>query len=226
MKKVLVLGVLVCLLLCGCIQREPEKETPEESTDELETEDCVEDSETLRAQLAYYEELVVDLQAELLNLKTELYASRVEYEERIAELEAQKAPSNGGGNGSSQASTDFQYTVTNGFATVTAYTGIEKVVEIPATIDGYTVTAIGDRAFLDHFKLTSVTLPKTVTSIGWFAFSGCIALEQITVPASVSSISYGAFQNCPSTMQMDCISGSYAEQYARSYGIRVVSASS
>jgi len=25
---------------------------------------------------------------------------------------------------------------------------------------------------------------------------------------------------------MDCISGSYAEQYARSYGIRVVSASS
>ena len=220
MKKVLVLGVLLCLLLCGCIRNEPQKEEPEEPSGGSETGESAENSETLRAQLIYYEELVVDLQAELLNLKTELYASRVEYEARIAELEAQKAPS-GGGNGSSQASADFQYTVTNGFATVTAYVGAETEVEIPATIDGYTVTAIGDRAFLDHFKLTSVTLPKTVTSIGWFAFSGCIALEQITVPAAVSSISYGAFQNCPSTMQMNCTSGSYAEQYARSYGIRV-----
>ena len=224
MKKMLAIGLFLCTLLCGCTQSDLPGDDHDPTREEMATGDATKDAETLRAQIVYYEQLVGDLQVELLNVKTELYANRVEYEARIAELEAQKTPANGSGSLSKEG--DFQYTVRDGVATVTAYIGSETAVEIPATVDGYTVSAIGDRAFMDQLKLKSVTLPKTVTSVGWFAFSGCISLERITVPATVSSISYGAFQNCPSTLQMNCTPGSYADQYARSYGIRAVSVSS
>ena len=175
------------------------------------------------ARIAYYEQLVADLQEELLQVKSELYTSRVEYEAILAELKASQAPPKG--EALPPSASAFRYTVTNGFAVLTAYTGESRAVEVPATIDGYTVVAIGDRAFLDNAKITSVTLPKTLTSIGWFAFSGCVSLERIEIPATVETISYGAFQNCPSTLTVTCVMGSYAEQYAVSYGIRVKTAS-
>ena len=51
-------------------------------------------------------------------------------------------------------------------------------VSIPATVeyDGitYSVTSIGDRAFVRCSSLTSVTIPNSVTSIGNSAFYECI----------------------------------------------------
>ena len=217
-KKTLAIGILLCVLLCGC-EKKGALEDPvpdgEEETQQTE-ETAADDSQT---RIAYYEKLVGELQEELLNMKTELYASRVEYESRIAELEAQKAPA--GEEGSVPSHSEFQYTLQNGMAVITGYTGTEKILEIPTALDGYTVFAIGDRAFMNNTRLSSVTLPKTVTQIGWFAFSGCIALEEIYIPSTVESISYGAFQNCPSALSIACHSGSYAELYAHSYGIKV-----
>ena len=38
----------------------------------------------------------------------------------------------------------------------------------------YSVTSIGDNAFVDCSSLTSVTIPNSVTSIGEGAFYDCI----------------------------------------------------
>lgn len=237
MKKTVALGMLLCVLLCGCEKKNDVSDLPdtgeeESSTREEETATSPE-SDSADVRLAYYEQLVTELQQELLNMKTELYASRVEYESRIAELEAGKKPEGGetdsdtnpSGDSAEESKTeaDFRYMVENGMAIITSYIGTDRQIEIPATIDGYTVCAVGERAFMDNAKLTSVMIPKTVTSIGWFAFSGCVSLESVTIPATVESISYGAFQNCPSALTVSCTAGSYAEQYARSYGMKVKS---
>ena len=70
-------------------------------------------------------------------------------------------------------------------------------ITIPATITNgentYTVTSIGNRAFLWRSGLTSVTIPDGVTSIGNSAFSYCSGLTSVTIPDSVTSIGYGAF---------------------------------
>ena len=73
-------------------------------------------------------------------------------------------------------------------------------VDIPSTItyDGeeYTVTNIGEYAFVYCRDLTSVTIPDGVKSIGEDAFSSCSKLETITIPDGVTSLGNGAFQFC------------------------------
>ena len=73
-------------------------------------------------------------------------------------------------------------------------------ISIPATITGgentYTVTSIGDNAFVSCSGLTSVTIPGSVTSIGNRAFWDCSGLTSVTIPDSVTSIGNGAFSWC------------------------------
>ena len=45
--------------------------------------------------------------------------------------------------------------------------------EIPETVEGMTVTAVADNAFLCSAHMSDVTIPKTVTSIGDKAFGYC-----------------------------------------------------
>ena len=70
--------------------------------------------------------------------------------------------------------------------------------QIPATIDGKTVTSIGVFAFENCSILTSITIPEGVTSIGERAFGGCSNLTSVTIPGSVTSIGNGAFSSCQS----------------------------
>ncbi len=80
--------------------------------------------------------------------------------------------------------------------TITGYSGSEKNVEIPASIDGSPVTSIGEKAFSGYTELTSITIPDSVTYIGFDAFSGCTGLTSITIPNSIVDISSSTFSGC------------------------------
>ena len=97
---------------------------------------------------------------------------------------------------------------------------------IPATIDKYTVTRIGQGAFepeYGYWNLRSVTIPAGVkvieerafqgcknlsevvfaegsrlSDIGWSAFDSCTSLTSIAIPDSVTSIGDRAFMDCTS----------------------------
>ena len=69
-------------------------------------------------------------------------------------------------------------------------------VEVPATIDGKTVSAVGRHGFSDCDAITTVVLPDTVTVIGDYAFSSCNALRALDLPESVTAIGAGAFVWC------------------------------
>ena len=85
-------------------------------------------------------------------------------------------------------------------ATVTDCAPFVETVEIPRTIEKdekiYTVTSIGDSAFVSCESLTSVTIPEGITSIGESAFYGCSNLTSVTIPEGVVSIGASAFCDC------------------------------
>lgn len=93
------------------------------------------------------------------------------------------------------------------------------VLQIPHTVGGETVTAIGYECFAGCDFLTTIILPETVTVIhprafsgctklrglfvpettkliGEEAFSGCISLEAVYIPTAVESIAPGCFDDC------------------------------
>ncbi len=72
----------------------------------------------------------------------------------------------------------FQFSVTDGKATLTAYTGKPLAhICIPETdLAGNPVVAIGDRAFANTASLMSIVIPSSVKSIGSDAFFGCTSL--------------------------------------------------
>ena len=110
---------------------------------------------------------------------------------------------------------DYTYTTNpDGTITITSYTGPGGAVVIPSSIDGKTVTGIGDSAF-DCNSLTSVTIPDRVTNIGSCAFYECYRLTGIMIPGSVTSIGDYAFGRCNS------LTGVYFQGNAPSIGWNV-----
>ena len=73
---------------------------------------------------------------------------------------------------------------------------------IPRTIryngKEYLVNAIGNAAFYNSTRLTSVIIPNSVVSIGSSVFMNCISLTSVTIPKSVTRIGTGAFYECHS----------------------------
>ena len=65
-----------------------------------------------------------------------------------------------------------------------------------ATIVPEGVKSIGNSAFYDCDRLTSITIPEGVTSIGEDAFYSCDSLISITIPEGVTSIGLRAFMYC------------------------------
>ena len=213
MKKIMIACLLMCLLLCGCANGNGKEElqTPIKPDDTSNTLDEIA-LDAAEARADYYQTLVVELQKEILSLKNAHASARVEYESRIEELEIalgvpEVAPTS-----------DFQYTTKDGKITITAYVGTEKVVSVPDEIGGCPVTQIFDTAFENNLTVEKIILPQSLECIGWFAFRGCIALCEVEAPASLSKIEYGAFDNCNAKLTFVCQQGSYAEDYAQSYG--------
>ena len=93
----------------------------------------------------------------------------------------------------------FTFTTNNGAITITSYTGSGGAVVIPGTTNGYPVTSIGNSAFFNKFRVTSVTIPNSVTNIGDNAFSSCHSLTNVTIGTNVISIGNAAFVACSLT---------------------------
>lgn len=100
---------------------------------------------------------------------------------------------------SAKLSGDFSYNVlSDGTAEITNYIGSDVILDIPASLDGYTVTKIGYGAFAECKGLERVTIPDTVTTFGNYAFSQCVKLKSISIPDSVVSLGQNAFSGCTS----------------------------
>ncbi|MBE6675614.1 MAG: leucine-rich repeat domain-containing protein [Ruminococcaceae bacterium] len=224
------LACLILLSFCSACrgEQDAQDQTPETQAQQPSQNQNVAD-DVYREQLAYYEQMVTDLQNEILALKQQHYVDSFAYKQTIAQLEAQLGALDTEVSGKpeqTEPSTQpvpeaavFTYEVKNGTATLVSYLGNETKVIIPAEVDGYAVTALGDNLFKDC-RVTSVTLPASVTSIGWFAFYGCASLQSVHVGEAVSTIGYAAFDGCPKSMVICGAAGSYAEKYAMSYGLQ------
>ena len=88
----------------------------------------------------------------------------------------------------------FEYKISSGKVTITAYKGSDKTVKIPSKIEGSNVTAIGNEAFKGNTTIKEVTVSSKVTKIGKSAFSGCSKLKTISIPATLTDVKENAFR--------------------------------
>lgn len=87
----------------------------------------------------------------------------------------------------------YQYRVLeDGTAEITQYTGNEKRVVVPDTLDGYKVTVIGDDSFMHLSSAESIILPEGIRRIGDSAFYQCY-VKNLTIPDGVTEIGKDAF---------------------------------
>ena len=88
---------------------------------------------------------------------------------------------------------DWQYSVSDGEATITGYTGTGGAVTMPGEVGGVLVRKIADYAFRSNSTLVSILTPNGLRQIGWGAFANCSALESVTIAPTVQTIGPGAF---------------------------------
>ena len=70
--------------------------------------------------------------------------------------------------------------------------------EVTYNNNSFKVTSIGEKAFQDCSRLTSLTISKSVKSIGDMAFIRCRSLTSVIIPNSVTRIGEKAFMDCSS----------------------------
>ena len=101
----------------------------------------------------------------------------------------------------------YSYDDVNHTATITGYIGeVSGVLDIPSVVTknsvDYTVTAIGDNAFMGCSGLTRVTFPATLTSLGQYAFRECTGITSVVIPSTLTTIGDGAFLWCTSLAEV------------------------
>lgn len=117
---------------------------------------------------------------------------------------------------------DFTFTLSNGTATITDYTGSDTVIVVPDELGDTPVVFINASAFNGNDDITSITLPACLKTLDTYqfsdctgltevvftgtnltyipkhAFAGCSSLENIVIPEGVTSIGEYAFYDCSS----------------------------
>jgi hypothetical protein len=90
-----------------------------------------------------------------------------------------------------QNTSDFKYRVYAGFIWITEYTGSEKNISIPGTINSVIVSGVDGLSFSNK-GLTRVILPNTLMGIGQAVFAEN-SLREIIIPDAVISMGNAAF---------------------------------
>ena len=91
---------------------------------------------------------------------------------------------------------DYTYTLRDGKAEITGYTGPGGDLTIPEELDGHVVDAIHEYVFSENTSLTAVILPSTLTKLGANVFQDCTSLQSVTIPAGLTDASWSAFEGC------------------------------
>jgi len=104
---------------------------------------------------------------------------------------------------------DFCYSLLeDGSAMLTAYSGDASIeVEIPESIDGYIVTALGEELFYYNDALENVIVPETVTEIGNAVFYHCEGLKAVLFLGSELRFGLSIFEGCHSLEKVFVQSG-------------------
>lgn len=89
---------------------------------------------------------------------------------------------------------EYQYDVYEEHIIILQYWGVGEHLDIPAEIDGISVTEIGEDVFAFE-SITSVAIPNSITKIGEGAFK-YTDLTEVTIPDSVTILGEGAFSDC------------------------------
>ena len=104
----------------------------------------------------------------------------------------------------------FSYVVlSDGTAEITGvdFAQGQTELDIPESLDGYTVTSIGYYAMNNYAALESVKLPQTLVRIGNGAFSLCKSLTRVDLPSGLKVIDTAAFFGCSSLVYIDIPDG-------------------
>ena len=115
------------------------------------------------------------------------------------------------------ANADWSYEVKDGKAVIKSYSikkassakkaSAKKVaatakvgysLDIPDTIDGYSVASVKGSAFKDNGDLKCVTIPDGVGELGSSAFASCTGLDTVYMGSGLKTIGGSAFKDCSS----------------------------
>ena len=92
---------------------------------------------------------------------------------------------------------EWEYEVIDKEIKLTAYTGDEDEITIPAEIDDNPVTQLGDGLFEENSKIKKVYFPDSITKIGEKCFYQCVRLEgPLTLPKNLIELGKSAFNGC------------------------------
>ena len=174
-----------------------------------------------------YESIIEELEQKIIDIQQNHYISESESKKQIAELKSKIDELRSESKSTTAQQTTvattlpegiFIYSLSDGKAIIDGYTGKEDHLVVPSQVDGFDVYGISSKAF-EGYSFKSVIISDGVESIDWFAFYNCKQLTSITIPSSVRKIGYAVFDGCPKNFTIYCQSGSFAQSYAKSYGI-------
>jgi len=174
-----------------------------------------------------YDSIIKELEQKIIDIQQNHYISESESKKQIEELQnkidelrekAQATTAQTTTSATTLPEGIFIYSLSDGKAIIDGYTGKEDHLVVPSQIDGFDVYGISSKAF-EGYSFKSVIISDGVETIDWFAFYNCKQLTSITIPSSVRKIGYAVFDGCPKNFTLYCQSGSFAQSYAKSYGI-------
>ena len=109
---------------------------------------------------------------------------------------------------------EFEYICEENGISITGFDGTDNILEIPSSIDGFTVISIGKKAFMGQKNLVEVSIPESILKVGDWAFAQCTNLKKVVIKRRadasgeglLTSLGRGVFDGCKK-LENICIKG-------------------
>ncbi len=90
----------------------------------------------------------------------------------------------------------FKYEDVDGGIIITGFTGDEKIIAIPDSIDGKKVVSIGRLAFANNTTVEGLRINSSTVDIGENSFENCFSLKIVVTGKNTKTIKEFAFNGC------------------------------